>query len=78
MLYIKGVYGYLYLPAGTKTVGDSLTANVLVDNYFPFIVFIVLSMFTSYGIYSVIWMLITEVFPSKYVFISTAGITAHL
>lgn len=36
-------------------------------NYFPLLTFIALAFFTSFGIWNVVWMMISEVFPSKLV-----------
>lgn len=35
------------------------------SNYFPFFAFMALSFFTSYGIYAVVWMMLSEIFPAK-------------
>lgn len=62
--YISGIYGFIYIPSDVSSMNNN-SAEEIGNNYFPLFAFMVLSFFTSYGIYAVVWMMLSEIFPAK-------------
>lgn len=66
MISFQGTYAYNFIPhewsSFDKHEPISVEGNV---NYIPMILFFTLSFFTSVGIASIPWMLLSEVFPFK-------------
>lgn len=66
LIYFKGIYGFVNLPAGLRSLGGTEPVPPIGnDHYFPLIVFIIFAFVTNLGIWSIPWMLLSEVFPFK-------------
>lgn len=64
--FFVGVYGYIYLPAGRHSTGNNTNLNFTGDHsYFVLFAFFALAFFSSLGIWNIIWMIMSEVFPVK-------------
>lgn len=60
-----GVYGFYHLPKGVTSFNSARSTE---ESYFPLAMFILMGYGTAVGVVSVPWMLLSEVFPFKYVF----------
>lgn len=64
--FISGIYGFICLPSSLRSLGGTEPVPPIGnDHYFPLIVFIAFAFFTNLGIWSIPWMMLSEVFPFK-------------
>lgn len=74
-----GIYGFKYLPPGVISFEAETPSDGTFDNipahysYFPMIMFLILQFCTSIGVSSVPNMLISEMFPFKWVDLGISG-----
>lgn len=68
-LHVAGVYAYQYLPPGTSSFNEETVANAESTeiSYYPMALFLIMQFCTSIGVSSVPNMLISEMFPFKWV-----------
>lgn len=66
--FALGIFGSLHLPKGWNSFDHhSNMSTVGKENYFPLYAFISLNFFTSLGLFIIPWMLLSEIFPFKWV-----------
>lgn len=64
----SGVYGFLYLPIGYTSFDQShVDAKFDSPGYIPLILITLWTFCFSAGVWTLPWMLLSEVFPFKYV-----------
>lgn len=68
-IFLKGAYAYNFIPSEWSSFDKHeqipIEGNI---NYIPMILFFTLAFFSNVGITPIPWILLSEVFPFKYVF----------
>lgn len=68
VLFLKGFYGISQLPFGYTTFNRKADETSPIESsYFPLSMFVLMGFGNAVGVVSVPWMLMSELFPFKYV-----------
>lgn len=63
---VVGIYGFTFLPIERNSIGEHSNLNIDESyTYIPLIAFMALSFFTNFGVWTILWMMMSEIFPAK-------------
>lgn len=63
--FTLAVYGFVCLPSGQSSTAHGQLPYAGAIAYLPLIAFFALRFFATFGLWNVIWLMMSEVFPAK-------------